>query len=173
MLDLIARESLAVELERKIGKGSGLYGMSVELGRRAAATRRDGQDHHRFPVSVLEQQTLPDDLALTHASQIDRIARHRVCKQNRSRCNGLAGTVVQRRAVHAADGTNDRHEKKNRLCHPTLRFLRNIGRRATSVPLRYCSSRPRPDFRMRPSAVSSSTILSSTPLMKTLLPGVL
>lgn len=33
-------------------------------------------------------------------------------------------------------------------------------------------SRPRPDFLIRPSAVSDSTILSSTPLMKLLLPGV-
>ena len=32
--------------------------------------------------------------------------------------------------------------------------------------------RPRPAFLMRPSAVSDSTILSSTPLMKVLLPGV-
>ena len=35
-----------------------------------------------------------------------------------------------------------------------------------------CQISPRPAFLMRPSAVSDSTILSSTPLMKTLLPGV-
>lgn len=33
-------------------------------------------------------------------------------------------------------------------------------------------SNPRPDFLIRPSAVSDSTILSSTPLMNVLLPGV-
>ena len=33
-------------------------------------------------------------------------------------------------------------------------------------------SRPRPDFLIFPSSVSDSTILSSTPLMKVLLPGV-
>ena len=138
----------------RIARRNGLCVISERRAPAIAVVSGDGYGLRlpRFSIQSLQHGHLPR----VHASETHGIRAARVEDRVRDGDNPAFPPVSPVRACrvpHAAD----RHGQTPATDNP-----RSIG---TQI-------RPRPAFLMRPSAVSDSTILSSTPLMKVLLPGV-
>ncbi len=133
--------------------GTGHERLGTERKGSASATPLVTDDDKRAGRTVFEPQTRNGDFAGTQTPQPHGIAAAGSKQRIGQNDDAPLGPDRSGRRT-AGTAKNGRHEKK-----------RNAEHRARQI-------KPRPDFLIRPSAVSDSTILSSTPLMKVLLPGV-